>query len=389
MWFMELAKAPDRTCTNHAAGLTPERHAELRLLETAQVTTAEFAANWQALARNASEPNPYLEPWFVLPSLKAFAPERVRFAALYCAGTLAGVLPIAHLPRYYGYPIPHLATWVHANSFCGVPLVLPGHETRFWRALIAQLERHLGSALFLHLPLLPTEGPLYAALIEVLTEQGRTGRVVVREERAMLASGLSAEDYLTASMSAKKRKELRRQHKRLSEEGLLAFERLQGGDGLDQWIDEFLTLESAGWKGEAQSALANAPETRAFFIAALSGAAREGRLERLALRLDGKPIAMLASFHCPPGTYSFKTAFDEGYARFSPGMLLQLENLSLLDRPDIAWADSCATEGHPMIERLWRERRSLVGINLALGGSARRTAFRALLAYETRNRNAP
>lgn len=33
------------------------------------------------------------------------------------------------------------------------------------------------------------------------------------------------------------------------------------------------------------------------------------------------------------------------YARFSPGMLLQLENLALLERGGIDWADSCAMEG--------------------------------------------
>ena len=189
-------------------------------------------------------------------------------------------------------------------------------------------------------------------------------------------------------MSAKKRKELRRQHKRLAEKGQLSFERLEGAERLTQWIDEFLALEAAGWKGDAASALANTDATKTFFTDALIGAAREGRLERLALRIDGRPIAMLANFLTPPGAFSFKTAFDEDYGRFSPGMLLQLENLALLDRPDIIWADSCAAEGHPMIERLWRERRSLAGINLALGGALRRTLFRGLMAYETRNRSA-
>lgn len=97
---------------------------------------------------------------------------------------------------------------------------------------------------------------------------------------------------------------------------------------------------------------------------------------------------MLSNFITPPGAYSFKTAFDEGYARFSPGMLLQLENLALLERPGVAWADSCPVEGHPMIERLWRDRRRLVSRNIAIGRPMRRAAFRLLMAYETRSRNA-
>lgn len=189
-------------------------------------------------------------------------------------------------------------------------------------------------------------------------------------------------------MSAKKRKELRRQHNRLAEEGALVFERVEDDAGLAEWTAEFLALEAAGWKGEAGSALSSAPDTRSLFEQSLAGAAAAGRLERLALRLDGRAIAMLVNFVTAPGAYSFKTAFDEDYARFSPGMLLQLENLALLERPEIQWADSCAVEGHPMIERLWRDKRRMISRNIAIGGPMRRGLFHLLMAYETRPRNA-
>ena len=68
-------------------------------------------------------------------------------------------------------------------------------------------------------------------------------------------------------------------------------------------------------------------------------------------------------------------------------MLLQLENLALLERPEVEWADSCAAEGHPMIERLWRGHRRMVSRNIAIGGPARRTLFRLLMAWETRKRS--
>ena len=60
-------------------------------------------------------------------------------------------------------------------------------------------------------------------------------------------------------------------------------------------------------------------------------------------------------------------------------------DLDLLARKDIQWADSCAAEGHSMIERIWREKRRMVSRNIAIGGTLRRAAFRALMAYETRN----
>jgi CelD/BcsL family acetyltransferase involved in cellulose biosynthesis len=362
----------------------------MRLLSPQSASSALFRAAWQDLAKDACEPNPFFEPWFAVPSWQQFAPEgRCLLAAHFDGDRLTGVLPLARSGHYYGHRLPHLSVWLHANAFCGAPLVARGFERAFWLRLFTALDSAPGTALFVHLAGLPATGPLSDALDAVLAETGRPASTVESNNRAMLASGLDAESYLARSMSAKKRKELRRQHKRLSELGDLALDRASGTERVDRWIDEFLALEAAGWKGEAGSALAATEPTRAFFAAALTGAASAGRLERLTLRLDGAPVAMLANFVTPPGIYSFKTAFDERFARYSPGLLLQIENLDLLDRPEIAWADSCAAEGHSMIERIWREKRTLVSRNIAIGGPLRRAAFRALMAYETRDRKAP
>ena len=40
-----------------------------------------------------------------------------------------------------------------------------------------------------------------------------------------------------------------------------------------------------------------------------------------------------------------------------------------------------------MIERIWREKRTITSRNIAIGGPLRRTAFRLLRAYETRKRS--
>jgi CelD/BcsL family acetyltransferase involved in cellulose biosynthesis len=337
---------------------------------------------WAALAAYASEPNPFLEAWCLGPALELLGPDaallRVEFD-----GALIGVLPVARRASYYGYPLPHLAAWSHDNAFCGAPLVRRGYEAAFWQALLDWADRAGGAALFLHLPHLPTGGPLYAALRTELATHPRPAAVVQRGERALLASGLSPETYFEASMSGKKRKELRRQHARLAELGTLEFERREDGEGIAGWTDRFLALEQAGWKGQEGSALACDPANAAFFRRALAGGAGAGRLERLTLSLDGQPIAMLANFVTPPGAYSFKTAYDEAYARFSPGVLLQRENLALLARPGIAWADSCAAADHPMIERIWREKRELVHLSLGIGGRARRALAAAILRAET------
>jgi CelD/BcsL family acetyltransferase involved in cellulose biosynthesis len=261
--------------------------------------------------------------------------------------------------------------------------VARGCEGVFWRALFDWADRNAGSRLFLHLMHLPQGGALYESLTEALAYEGRRATVVHIEQRALLAADLSPDAYLEAALTGKKRKELRRQHRRLGEEGSLQVERTIGTEGLSQWAEQFLALEATGWKGEAGSALACSPATSAIFTEALHGAAVRGKLERLSLTLDGRPIAMLATFLTPPGAFSYKTAFDEDFSRFSPGVLLQRENLDLLGRAAIAWCDSCAAADHPMIDHLWRERRTVARLNIAIGGPLRRALFRAIAASES------
>jgi hypothetical protein len=55
----------------------------------------------------------------------------------------------------------------------------------------------------------------------------------------------------------------------------------------------------------------------------------------------------------------------------------------MLARPEISWTDSCAAADHPMIDHIWRERRTIARHNVAIGGVARRLLFRALAARET------
>ena len=340
---------------------------------------------WNALAQIAAEPNPFHESWYMLPALRGLdSGESVQMLLFETNDVLAGMIPIAREPRYYGRRLPHLGSWTHPNCFLGAPLVAPGFERAFWRSLLGWADRQAGNALFFHIATLPLDGPLHRALNDVLAEQNRLSGLVHREERAMLASDESPEAYFAAALSGKKRKELRRQLARLGEEGEVGFAREAGNAGLDEWTAQFLALEAAGWKGKAGSALAQRQATEALFRDALAGAAAKGRLERLSLILDGRPIAMLANFLVPPGAFSYKTAYDEAYSRFSPGVLLQCENLLILDRADIAWTDSCAAQGHPMIDHIWRERRALGRISIAIGGKLRRAAFAGLLKSELR-----
>ncbi|TMM49112.1 GNAT family N-acetyltransferase [Qipengyuania marisflavi] len=348
-----------------------------------EIDRAALIPAWDALARTAAEPNPFYEPGFLIPSLEQFDPAgKVHLAMLVDGGRLTGLMPSWRDRDYHGHPLPNIAAWQHPNAFCGVPLVAPGHEGRFWRAYLECVDSKAGKSLLLHLPQMPGDSSVTAALLQLCEDSGRSCRTVHREQRALLRSGLAPEEHLTSAMSTKKRKELRRQSNRLADEGEVRFERRRDESGLTEWSADFLALEQRGWKGANGSALACDPRTETLFVTTLANAAAAGRLERLTLWCADRPVAMLATFLAAPGAFAFKTTFDEDFARFSPGMLLQVENLALLDDPRIAWCDSCAAADHPMIERIWRDRREMVGLSIAIGGKLRRRLGASLAAIE-------
>lgn len=337
---------------------------------------------WRALAPCASESNAFAEHWFVAPSVRHLHPGAVRIAEVRDGDLLVGLLPLAVEQRYGRVPVRYVQNWRHHHQFLGTPLVRQGRESEFWSALLDALDGCGWAPGFLHLRDLVEDGPVHRGLAAAAAEVGRSASTVHRESRAFLESTLSAEEYYSHTVRKKKRKELGRLRNRLAEHGSLKTRVFQPGDDLAAWCDAFLALERSGWKGREGSALACSVGTEHFFREALAGADEAGQLQLLALELDNRPIAMLVNFFALPGSFSFKTAFDEAFARYSPGVLLQIENLQILGRPDIAWMDSCAAEQHPMIESLWGERRTLVRVTVALSGPRRRLVHAAARSLE-------
>ena len=199
----------------------------------------------------------------------------------------------------------------------------------------------------------------------------------------MLKGGYRTEAQLENALSGKKRKELRRLRARLESEGAIAFETLSDESALADWIADFLTLESSGWKGRAGTALASDAAGRTFFAQALENAFARGALRFSRLTLGARPIAMIVNFIERGDVYSFKIAHDEEFARYSPGVMLEIELMRALENePGFSFIDSCAAPDHKMINSLWRGRRAMAALNISGSGAAHKAIFRLLTGLE-------
>jgi CelD/BcsL family acetyltransferase involved in cellulose biosynthesis len=330
--------------------------------------------DWRALAKAAGEPNPFMEPMAALPALDYPGAEHVFAVVAWGADAngrrrLDGMLLLKRWRRSRLLPRA-VQSWNYRLRAYGEPLIRAGRERAFWAAMLPHLDA-LGGFSVLRLAQLREDSPSTVALREVAADLGRPLFTTRRIERAALRGPRSAGAYL-AALPTKMLREQRRRRRRLEELGTVRFERLAAEADPASWIDELVSLEATGWKGREGVAAASEPHVEAFVRHVLREAHADGRLDMRRLRLDGRTISMLAHIESGRSAVSFKIAYDEAFARFSPGVLLQMEALERGLALD--WVDSCATPGHPMFDSLWTGRRRIVTLMVPMDRPAARAA---------------
>ena len=188
--------------------------------------------------------------------------------------------------------------------------------------------------------------------------------------RALLKPHASAEAYLERALRGRRRKELRRLEKRLNELGETEYRAMEPNGDAQFWIDGFLELEASGWKGEAATSMASRKESREFFVDMAQNAHRYGKLEMLGLFHQNKAIALKCNVNSGGGAFAYKIAYDEKFGKFSPGLLLEMENIRRFHLPPKRlWMDSTADSEHFMINRLWLDRRTVETLLVSPNGA--------------------
>jgi CelD/BcsL family acetyltransferase involved in cellulose biosynthesis len=318
-----------------------------------------ISTEWRDLAARAIEPNVFYEPSFALAAAPLFGTN--AGAVLVWAGArprLVGFFPARVERRRYLLPLPILVGWTHPYGPLGAPLVDRDDPERVLTAWLDHIGRERSLPGLLLLPLMPQQGPLTVALASVLEGTGRRSAAFGAHARALLAPA-SRVDYLDHAIARKKRKELRRQRRRLEERGPVTFVEERNA-AIGDALGEFLKVEASGWKGRAGTAAAHSNDARRFMTDAVIVLAAEGKASVYRLTVAGRTVAAAIALRSGDTAWFWKVAYDEKLATFSPGVLLALDlTEALLADQSIARTDSCATADHPMIDHIWAERLAL------------------------------
>ena len=329
---------------------------------------AGVAAEWRALAERAAEPNVFYAPDFALAASAALAPDvgAVLVRAVE-PRRLIGLIPCRIETRRYGLRRPLLVGFAHPYGPLGTPLVDRDAVDAAVGAFLDHVADDGTLPKLLLMPYLVEDGPVAAALAAAVAQRGGREARFGRHARALLAPGEDQDGYLATALGAKKRKELGRQRRRLTEAGGIEFALAREPAEVASALADFFALEASGWKGAAGTAAAQSDAIRQFMEVAVAGLAACGRTRVARLRQADRTIAAAVVLTSGRGAWFWKIAHDEAVARASPGVQLTLDlTAALLREKGIAWCDSCATADHAMIDSIWRERRPMMDMLIGL-----------------------
>lgn len=347
------------------------------------------------LSARTIEPNVFFNPRFLAPAMPRLEDREVRLAVIRDGDEhrdrLRLLVPFSIERPSLPLGISIMRTWASPFGPLGTPLLDHDDPVGVLEDFFEMLSRpHLKLPKVLVLPEMRLDGAAAAAVRSVAEGRGLPLVATGRAERPFLESGLDGEAYLKASLGSQRYREFRRLKRRLADQGDLVHHIARGPGEIRHAVEAFLALEAAGWKGRERTAMAVDRYRAAFAREAVHGLAERDLCRIHTLSFSGKPIASLIVFVEAGVAYTWKTAYDEDYSSYSPGVLLMIEvTKQHLDDPNIEQTDSCATPDHPMISRLWSERKPIgalvVGMTPAADRAARQAASQLHLYRETRN----
>ncbi len=319
-----------------------------------------YLEDWNATARASIVPNVFYEPWFLRPAIDYLHRGKpLRFVFIFRKNKritdpdiLCGFFPLEQT-RIKLFPTVCWRLITDHYLYLSQPLLHTGFASE---ALLAFLRW----ARLARIPLVEfsrsrAEGPFLHALTNALSQLEITPFTYEQTTRALLTREAGSE----GGKRGHYRRDIQRRRRRLEEHGSVDVRSLEHPNDLSAWQQNFLRLEQMGWKGESGTAIALRENTTQMFLETTTAAMQQKKLQMLGLFLNDQPIAIKCNLCSGEGSYAWRIAYDEDYAKFSPGVQLELDNMEYFRGTSMEWMDSCAAADHPMINRLWPDRLGL------------------------------
>jgi hypothetical protein len=321
------------------------------LLLAAEVEPRRLSA-WASLVSRAAEPNPFFEPDYLIPTV------RHRKVAVTLLTVFEGDDMVACLPLFrHGRTLLRLPMWGIPNVL-GVPHVDPDYVETAWPLALDFLSTRLDLRRVLRLHRVPVDGSVGPALLAAV-DRFRCPAMEPPPVSCPTIRRRPGPTYLKDTLQARTR--LKLGQKRRNFESLLGHPLRLVDRGPDpSAVERFLALEGSGWKGRAGTAMLSIPGEPDFFREMCTRFRDRGRLRMLSLEAGDTVVAMRCDVAAGDGLFSLKTSYDERFARFSPGLLLEIDSVTMFHEGPAAWLSSATNYPGSPTFAVYPDRRTLV-----------------------------
>ncbi|MGB9364600.1 MAG: GNAT family N-acetyltransferase [Xanthobacteraceae bacterium] len=325
--------------------------------------------HWDALAQRAAA-NVFMHPAALCAAAAdGFAVVHVLLA--WEGETLVGLWALRE--RRFGFLPAFLAAPPYEYAFVASPVIDPQYADAVMPAFFEAIAkaRHLPNVI--ELKLLDGDAESFPPVMSAI---GARPLVTIAEHARPFLNGPNER-----KRSGSTGKKLRQDWNRLSALGSVDVLNERTSDSVQEAFEIFLGLEAQSWKGANGTALLSNDYDAAFARRWVAALAAHGGASVALLRVDEKPIAAQVLLYSGPMAYTWKTAFDTEFAKFSPGALLIDKVSDALFAAGIGAIESCSPAGSFM-EQLWTGRR--VTVDLLVDVGARRSPSFVMAAFGER-----
>ena len=353
---------------------------DTRLVKVKDISASDERA-WRALATRALEPNPFVEPDFLMlcaRHLESYADTTLVVAQE--GDAFRGVIPIVTFESPHIPPRTVAITGgrPRAGRLLDTPLVDSTCADPAMGALLDALHgavKERGWPGIVAMDMVGIDGPT----VECLHRMCEIRRFPVFTKEPWERATISRTGRWANPIDGDRRREIGRRQRLLAKE--TGAEVALVDRTLDPTaLEDFLKMEMAGWKGQVGGqAFGSSPETMAWFGDWHRQWVATGRLTILSLQVGQTPVAMQYFVRAGEGFFCFRIAYDETFAKYKPGaMLLYLALNYLRDNTDAAWLDSTSDKDNEFFLGMLPERRKLARLLIGIGGAFDRTLVSAL-----------
>ncbi len=284
----------------------------------------EHAEAWDRLTMASTEKLPMLSHAWVSSFLEHLVPAEKPWWCLfaYDGSELVGVLPLMRARKWFFDRLRGPADGAHtdfAHPLLDAKVAQP--------ALNALVEAAAGLAPGLRIRWYRVrDGSPVLACLSTLEPRVRVVRPISTWGSLVQTTGGWRE--FEAGLHRNFARNLRKGGNRAEREHSVAFRFVGGVEAQSPaLLQQFLAVESSGWKGAAGTAIVCSPQLVAFYETLTRRLAQRGWLEWHTLEIDEKPVAAHLAVRLGDAVSLPKIGYDEEYARYGPGNLLFRELL--------------------------------------------------------------